>query len=871
MLIIANCSVGFRTTLSRFNQTAMTTRKVLFLDTDIQVSPEILEKLISSMRPAEGKPIAIFTNLKCKLLRTVNLNNLSLHLGVARRCAVLEQQTFNADRICSIFGSLTSDGILIVITPIPIQLKNYFAIYTQSEIFEILTVSDALNTPTLLSRFFNNINAAPFSHPGTATPQLDPDQNRFISMVVSLMKNGREFTVHLDGERGSGKTTATLRLVDTLVHNMFRCGMYNAGSRDLTSRYTDIPGLSVITDDNACEYVDSIDLLIIEEAAALPVAVLESLLKKYGRTVLVTTDSGYEGSAMGLRHHLYDRFGIISLHLHGHYRNLHDTAAEILDAIFFNSPVNHRVIKNNGRDILPAQTKNNITTSKEIIHCRKISLDPDNNRIIVSASGAELLNTNAGRHILYLINRLLRTNHYEQTPQDLIRWLIQEETSLTFMFIGKNPHDTCDTGRNNPDHEVTNYDKSLNSVSSDNNDCNSLYINRKDIPAPVTETALFVEDNLPENCFLLDFGTDDNVYFSKISTDKSGSWPECRNQLNCQEMSAMALSRFRTGEHMTLAGVTISTEEGHIEKTLAHDIMMGTRQPRNNLCPQTLITQCGIEDAGNFGYLRIERIAVIPQFRRTAVATGMIRHLQNAAPAFNYDFLGVSFALSTGTTKFWLSNGFVPVNVGLTPDNASGRRSLLMLWESDSPCNENKAFNARQAFQLFKKKLPHLIIPFGLEHDSAVFVDINVRGISELFNSDVALNYKNDVTPCKNSPLSECDRIPGVELSDDLSESVASDADRLPTKGDLFLKKQYVGTINSIINGHHSLVHSIYELKLMFSSSPYVHKLTDEEKDAFRLFLTFGMTKKKELQHLLKTDGAKSTLKQLRNIVRKMG
>ena len=222
----------------------MTTRKVLFLDTDIQVSPEILEKLISSMRPAEGKPIAIFTNLKCKLLRTINLNNLSLHLGVARSCAVLEQQTFNADRICSIFGSLTSDGILIVITPIPIQLKNYFAIYTQSEIFEILTVSDALNSPTLLSRFFSDINASPFSHPGTATPQLDPDQNRFISMVVSLMKSGREFTVHLDGERGSGKTTATLRLVDTLVHNMFRCGMYNAGSRDLTSRYTDIPGLS---------------------------------------------------------------------------------------------------------------------------------------------------------------------------------------------------------------------------------------------------------------------------------------------------------------------------------------------------------------------------------------------------------------------------------------------------------------------------------------------------------------------------------------------------------------------------------------------------------------------------------------------------
>ena len=103
-----------------------------------------------------------------------------------------------------------------------------------------------------------------------------------------------------------------------------------------------------------------------------------------------------------------------------------------------------------------------------------------------------------------------------------------------------------------------------------------------------------------------------------------------------------------------------------------------------------------------------------------------------------------------------------------------------MLWERNSTCNENKVFSAGQAFQLFKKKLPHLIIPFGLDHDSAVFVDINVRGISELFNADAALNYKNDVTPCKNRPLSECDRIPEVELSDDLSESAASDADKLP-------------------------------------------------------------------------------------------
>lgn len=870
-LIIANCSAGFCTTLNRFNQTVMTTRKILFLDTDIQVSPEILEKLISTIQPDEEEPVAIFSNLKCKLLHTVNLNNLSLHLGIGRSRAVLEQQIFNADRICSVFGSLTAEGILIVITPIPTALRNYFSIYTQPEIFEILTVSDVLKTPALLSRFLNVADPASFSHSENTIQQMDPDQNRFIELVSTFMKEGREFTVHLDGERGSGKTTATLRLVDTLVHNMFRCGMYNAGSRELTSRYTDIPGLSVITDDNACEFVNRIDLLIIEEAAALPVSVLESLLKKYGKTVLVTTDSGYEGSAMGLRHHLYDRFGIIRLHLHGHYRNLHDTAAEILDAIFFNSPVNHRVIKNNRHDILTARTEQELSKTKEIIRCKKISPDPDNNRITVSAAGTELLNTDAGRHILFLINRLLKSNHYEQTPQDLIRWLIQEETSLTFMFIGNNTHDACDTCRNYHDRKAPTDDDSLNSVFSENNDGNSFYINRKDIPTPVTETALFVEEELSGNNFLMSFGIDDNVYFSKVASDESDSRPKSLNQPTCQEMSAIKPSLYTTGGGMTLAGVTVSTVEGHIEKKLAHEIMMGTRQPRNNLCPQTLITQCGIEDAGDCVYLRIERIAVIPQFRRTAVATGMIRHLQNAASEFNYDFLGVSFALSTGTVKFWLSNGFVPVNVGLTPDNASGRRSLLMLWERSSSCNGNKIFSAVQAFELFKKKLPHLIIPFGLERDSAVFADMNIRGISELFNADATLNYKKDVTPHKNSPLSECDRIPGVELSDDLSESVTSDADNLLTKKDLFLKKQFEDTINGIINGHHSLVHSIYELKLMFRNNPYVHKLTKEEKEALRLFLTFGMTTKEELQHLLKTDGAKSTLKQLRNIVRKMG
>lgn len=802
----------------------MPTRTVLIIDTALPTSRERITELLHVIGQAAGVPFTLFSNERHDI-PAVNLNNLALHLGTTRSLSVIEQKVFNADQIYSLFGALHSLGILVVLTPVPECLTNLFYGYAQLDVFRILTVEDALNSPEKIRLFFRDSASALNEFPASESPHIpEPDlqQKEFISTVTRFLKERDEFVIHLDGARGTGKTTATVKLVDTLVHNMCRCGLFNAGARELASRYTDTSSVFIITDDNVCEYVDKVDLLIVEEAAALPVSVLFSLLKKYKRTVLVTTLSGYEGSAMGLRHQLYAGFGITRIELRNRYRNTYDQAAAILDALFFNSPVINRV--NHSPENAPILSDRDQSHADHAIHCLKITNDCAAHRRTFCTVGAELIKSPLGRHVLFLINRLLKTNHYEQTPQDLIRWVIQQKTCLILTFI----NDDSDAAYGD--------EKCMRSADGYQEDYDPLHIDSKELDT-FRECGVTV-----------------------------GAFPPSPETGSGDTAKADAPEKPAYGDRMILAGVTVATLEGNIDCSLARDIMMGTRQPKDNLCPQTLITQCGLENAGSYSYLRVERIAVIPTWRRKSVASLMVDCLMQTAVSRNIDFLGVSFALSSGTAKFWLANGFVPVNIGLTPDNASGKRSLLMLKDVNGNPNP-KTFNAAGAFKLFTRRLPHLIVPFGLTGDADIFAGLDISGVSELFTANSALSFKNADKQHKNTAKILYDKISAECCPENSSEFLGEPSGET----DGFMKNRILNVIDSIINGHHSLIHSIYELKTWYLKNPHADRLTEGEKQAFDLFLAYGLTKKEELQHLLKTDGAKSTLRQLRNIIRKMG
>ena len=111
-------------------------------------------------------------------------------------------------------------------------------------------------------------------------------------------------------------------------------------------------------------------------------------------------------------------------------------------------------------------------------------------------------------------------------------------------------------------------------------------------------------------------------------------------------------------------------------------------------------------------------------------------------------------------------------------------------------------------------------------------------------------------------------KIESETLYDKISDSTVTD-DQMYLLNDFF-NTHFKNTIDSIVNGHHSLIHSIYEIKILFDKQYCSDRLSSDEKKALILFLNKGLIPKNELQSLLKTDGVKQILRQLRNIISKI-
>ncbi|WP_133012836.1 tRNA(Met) cytidine acetyltransferase TmcA [Marinomonas flavescens] len=144
-----------------------------------------------------------------------------------------------------------------------------------------------------------------------------------------------------------------------------------------------------------------------------------------------------------------------------------------------------------------------------------------------------------------------------------------------------------------------------------------------------------------------------------------------------------SVSTYISMQDNRLHSVAIVTEEGPLPDELSVAVLQGTRRPRGHLIPQSLLAHEGIEDAGQYRYWRISRIATQANEQNKGLASELLNHLEIRAKSTiaseRCDFLCTSFAATLEVVAFWLKNGFVPVRLGTTKDQASGSYSLMMV------------------------------------------------------------------------------------------------------------------------------------------------------------------------------------------------
>lgn len=124
--------------------------------------------------------------------------------------------------------------------------------------------------------------------------------------------------------------------------------------------------------------------------------------------------------------------------------------------------------------------------------------------------------------------------------------------------------------------------------------------------------------------------------------------------------------------------VAIITEEGNLSSVLSQEVMQGKRRPRGHLVPQSLLAHEGVENAGHYCYWRISRIATEQSQQNKGLASQLLTHIETAAND-RCDFLCTSFAATPDVVSFWLKNGYLPVRLGTSKDQASGSYSLMMV------------------------------------------------------------------------------------------------------------------------------------------------------------------------------------------------
>jgi tRNA(Met) cytidine acetyltransferase len=144
------------------------------------------------------------------------------------------------------------------------------------------------------------------------------EQSQAVAAIKSVLCGHRRRPLVITADRGRGKSAA-LGIASAQLMQQRSCQIVITAPRmpsvaiafEHAAKLLQLPlgklmqlqwqqsSLSFVAPDTLLQHSQSIDLLLIDEAAAIPASLLEQLLKRYPRLVFATTVHGYEGTGRG--------------------------------------------------------------------------------------------------------------------------------------------------------------------------------------------------------------------------------------------------------------------------------------------------------------------------------------------------------------------------------------------------------------------------------------------------------------------------------------------------------------------------------------------------------------------------------------------
>lgn len=235
---------------------------------------------------------------------TISYNQVNTQLGQENTIVVFDAtEQFNANALGIICGTIIGGGLLVLLLPLsedsypnPVFLRRLLRILKQRQI------------PIHLAK-----TEIPFEYRPPSRRTIQPLQNKDLQLnaaqqqavdaVMKVAKGHRKRPLVLTADRGRGKSTAlgiaTQTLLNSGLTRIIICAPAKAMIQPLLAQIGTQSGASYFAPDELDRQRPEAELVIIDEAGAIPVPLLSRLLKHYSRIVFSTTLQGYEGNGKG--------------------------------------------------------------------------------------------------------------------------------------------------------------------------------------------------------------------------------------------------------------------------------------------------------------------------------------------------------------------------------------------------------------------------------------------------------------------------------------------------------------------------------------------------------------------------------------------
>jgi len=128
-----------------------------------------------------------------------------------------------------------------------------------------------------------------------------------------------------------------------------------------------------------------------------------------------------------------------------------------------------------------------------------------------------------------------------------------------------------------------------------------------------------------------------------------------------------------------VVGVVQLNREGGFSKELCEQVFMGRRRPQGHLFAQMITAQAGVRKFACFSGLRVQRIAVDADYRRSGIGRELINSAQQLVQEQQLDYLATSFAIDPGVASFWQTLGFSLLHISSGTGKSSGRQTVAMI------------------------------------------------------------------------------------------------------------------------------------------------------------------------------------------------